>query len=515
MKLSGDSLLLTSSNSPVSELLITGNYKLLPEQQPALAAAFPLQITARQGALQIVASMALEDYVGAAVAGESGDFKDPEALKAMAVAIRSYAARFRPRHKTEDFDFCDNTHCQELNFAAISPQVQAAVEATKGQMLWYEGVPAATYYHQNCGGRVAAANEIWSDTHVPYLPEHVDPYCPRSAPLNWEARLTHADLERALRQENLPVLRPWTSLLVAARDSSGRATKLALISGAGPRVIIPAAALRLAVGRSLGWNRIRSDLYSVQTQADLVIFSGQGSGHGVGLCQAGAEEMAREGKSYKEILSFYYPGTSLSAVSSLDWKIRKSQRFEMMSVRPDQDAAILPIAERLLKKAEDEVGWQIGFQPHLQVFPSVDAYRNSTGQPGWVAATTRGRTVRLQPLEVLKDKSSLESTLQHEFFHLVIEAHARSDTPLWFREGLALYFSDPRAACASTVWNEDVTEAALRRPQNQDSVKRAYTAARCHVASLIEQYGKETVLNWLTDGLPNRSNLGLGGASQH
>jgi stage II sporulation protein D len=81
-------------------------------------------------------------------------------------------------------------------------------------------------------------------------------------------------------------------------------------------VPMSASTFRFAVDRELGWDKIRSDLYEVRGTGDHIIFSGRGSGHGVGLCQTGAEEMARQGKSYREILSFYYPGTELGADES-------------------------------------------------------------------------------------------------------------------------------------------------------------------------------------------------------
>ena len=120
-----------------------------------------------------------------------------------------------------------------------------------------------------------------------------------------------------------------------------------------------------------------------------------------------------------------------------------SGRFELLSTQLDQDAEALPAAETVLANLESELGWKLEFNPQLKMFPTLDAYRNSTGQPGWIAAFTRGRVISLQPLAVLKEKSILDSTLRHESAHLLIEARAHAGTPLWFREGLTLYFADP------------------------------------------------------------------------
>src|SRR5262249_29927934 len=138
----------------------------------------------------------------------------------------------------------------------------------------------------------------------------------------------------------------------------------------------------------------------------------------------------------------------------------------------------------------------------LRVFPTLDAYRNTTGQPGWIAAYTRGHRISLQPLAVLRDKSILESTLRHEFTHLLVEARAHTSTPLWFREGLVLYFADRDRPSSPVAMTEAETEAALASAASQESLERAYAAARTRVARMVEQNGKETVLGWLASGLP-------------
>ena len=215
------------------------------------------------------------------------------------------------------------------------------------------------------------------------------------------------------------------------------------------------------------------------------------------------EEMARQGKDYRQILDFYYPGTHLSKTSADDWQKRASERFELVSASPEEDSALLPVAERILKENEAAVGWRLSFRARLQVFPTLDRYRDATGQPGWVAATTRGQTVRLQTLADLRKRSILESTLRHEFFHLLIESRARSNTPLWFREGLVLYLSDPgkRNSQPAALTDKEM-ETILRNPTSREKQDKAYTAARTRVTRLIQQNGKSAVLDWLISGIP-------------
>ena len=490
------------ANPPPKTVLIEGDYRIEPSEGLRVTAAFPLQIKAGHSDLTLLLSVPLEDYVAAALAGESGSFEQAESMKAMAVAIRTYAVRFRPRHQNAGFDFCDNTHCQTLNFAGIGAKARAAAQATRGEMLWYDSLPAATFYHQNCGGSVASAAETWPDLKAPYLSAHQDPYCVRGSPLPWKAQLDRRRFEKALRDQGLAVPEGWNTVTVASRTPSGRAQKLAFRLSSGNPWMVSASSVRFAIGRAFGWNEVRSDLYELETTPGSVIFSGRGGGHGVGLCQAGAEEMARQGKSYREILSFYYPGTALgkTAANGLQWKKRESDLVEFLSTQPEADEEAFTLAGKILPALQSELGWALEFKPQIRVYPSLDAFRNSTGRPGWVAAFTRGRIVSLQPLATLRSRSGVEPTLRHELAHLLIEARAHARTPLWFREGLVLYFADHTSHEPVTM-NEAAMEAAFEHPEDRQRVERAYAAARTRVEKMVRENGKERVLEWLKQGL--------------
>lgn len=485
------------------EYFITGSYELQPENGPSFAAHFPLRIDERAGGLVVVATMPLEEYVQRVLMAESGDFQNAEALKAMAVAARSYAKRFRGQHAKEDFDFCDTTHCQVFDWKRVNERVRLTVEATAGEFLSYQGTAVAAYYHQNCGGTVAAAKEAWAQVSEPYLLTHADPYCLASGGLKWEATLTHEQIDRALRASGLQPPASWKAIEISSRSASGRAHTVNLSGGNPPSFSLSASSLRFAVDRALGWKNIRSDLYEIRNGGQEVIFSGRGSGHGVGLCQAGAEEMAREGKSYREILSFYYPGAELTGGQQEAWQKRSADRFDLISSNPEGDAEILRTAERILREAEQTIGWELAFRVKLQVFPSMESYRNTTGAAGWVAASTRGQTIRLQPLEELRRRSIEESTLRHEMYHLLVEARATKDAPLWFREGLVLYFSNPSVVATGIApLSLDRIEEILKCGGSQENTRQAYATAQRIVTALMQRYGKQTVLGWLNAGLP-------------
>src|SRR6185295_3280121 len=101
-------------------------------------------------------------------------------------------------------------------------------------------------------------------------------------------------------------------------------------------------------------------------------------------------------------------------------------------------------------------------RPAIRVFPTVPAFRDSTGEPGWIAASTRGATIRLQPLESLGP--NMESTLHHELLHVLIEQHAAPNLPRWFREGLVLVLTEPASTTVTTAKRTSDIDRALLHP---------------------------------------------------
>jgi len=494
---------LVKDSGKSAEFFVEGNYRIEAQGIPYIEEHFSLRVTARDGRLLLTAQVPLEEYTAAVLAGETGEFRNDEALKAMAVTVRTYAAHFRGRHSDEEYDFCDTTHCQFPRWNGAGERFRAAAAATKGELLLFAGAPAAAQYHQNCGGKIAASSEAWSGVREPYLRAHADPYCLAGAPLRWESALTVADLDAALRAAGITPPAGWTTLEVAARTASGRVRLVRLGGGVFPPMTVAASSLRFAVGRALGWEKLRSDLYEARGDGGKIIFSGRGAGHGVGLCQAGAEEMGRQGKTYREILNFYYPGTNVKSAAEEKWEKRESERFELLSTQPEEDKSLLDLAEKILKENETVAGWKVGSRLRLKVFPTLQSYRDTTGQAGWVAATTRGKSIRLQPLAVLKQKGVLESTLRHELFHVLVESRGRADLPLWFREGLVLVLSAPEEKDAGvTVMSDRRMEKILANPVSREQVQQAYRAARLRVAQLFLKFGRAAVLDWLSSGIP-------------
>jgi len=496
IKAGGNSVV--TAEGPAAEVTFAGDFEITsagvrPEHVHGRAA-----ISAQDGLLRIVARFPVEEYVAMALQGETAGNMPPQALKAMAVAIRSYTAHFRDRHKTEGFDFCDTTHCQFLR-TEVTPPVRFAVQQTSGELLWDRGTPLAAYYHKACGGQTESAATVWPDQKSPALPAHDDPYCVRSAQ-TWRSEITRADLNRALSNAGLRVPAQWSQIVITQRTPSGRARTLHLIAGSS-EVPLSASSLRFAVGRTFGWSRLKSDWYEIAQQGDLIVFTGKGVGHGVGMCQTGAEEMAREGKSYREILGFYYAGAALGrSAQGMNWITRQTPSFDLRVVNSDDMAVAQEAAGAALEWAEQRSGMAIAVHPVIQVYPTVAMFRDSTGEPGWVAASTRGNRIRLQPPGVLAGR--LSGVLRHELLHLIVEGNARTGTPLWFREGLVVLLAGDEEPVPRMRMSGREIDRVIEGRRSQDEMQQAYGAALALVRDLERTHGRAQVIAWLRGGLP-------------
>ncbi len=504
LRASGTKLKLDSDKHSLAELRITGAYQMKAADAPAVPADFPVDIKASGGRLLVTATMPMDEYIAGVLAGETGNFKSDEALKAMSVAARTYAMHFGSRHALDHFDVCDTTHCQDLQLSGITSRMRQIAASTSGEVLWYNGRPAATYYHADCGGMTEDARFVLGDDEaVPYLTQHSDVYCVRNGIMQWQSEITRHDLQRALAADGFAVPGTLRSLSVVQRTPSGRVETLRIV---GSRAItVPGVALRVAVGRHIGWERLKSNWYDVSARGDRLVFHGRGSGHGVGLCQVGAEVMGEEGKTYQEILAYYYPGTKLGrSAQGIAWHTLTAENIELLTTRPDADRAYLPLATNLAREAQATTGLAFPSKPQWKLYPTVAMFRDATGEPGWVAAATRGHTIQTQPADVLKQAGTLESTLRHEFLHMLIEAHAKPGTPVWFREGLVLYLSQPNPGVkpSSAFKTASELEKAIVNPASEDQLRKAYTEAHSRVAQLATQYGKQKLIVWAQQGLP-------------
>lgn len=478
----------------VESLELTGQLKVSTGEGPVSVGAGRWRIAAAKAGLHVLLTLPSERYVMAVLSSEAGVGDSAEALKALAVVARSFVLTNGARHGVEGV--CDSTHCQALRMGVVSTRIEEAVRATTGETLWWKGSRVPGYFSQSCGGMTEDAAELWGGARRPWLVAHADAYCQRDSG-QWRVALREAELRQVLEAEGWRVPRV-DSVRVVERAGSGRVRKIE-VAGGGQRVVLAAATLRFAVDRALGWDRIRSDWYNVSFAGGQVVFEGKGHGHGVGLCQAGASAMAQQGMGYREMLTFYFPGTAVRVEAGDEgWKRVEGKGYSVRSV--GDAVAVVAAADRAMERARGLLPGAREGAAVVTVYPTTELFRQGTGEPGWVLASTRGETIGLQPLGVVARRGGLETLLLHEFLHGMVEREAGEKAPLWLREGLVEALAGESGALDGMKVRD--VEAGLRRPRDQAEAVRAHKAAGAMVRRMIAERGLAVVREWLRSGVP-------------
>jgi stage II sporulation protein D len=491
-----------SRNFTALTVSTAGSFRLTPtfsgaNESPQTFLVRQVSVRVKQAGLRVITKVDLESYVSGVLIGEASTLKAPTARAAMAILARTWALRWQGRHRKEGFDFCSLTHCQVFRLpragqanAADNPG-EATLE-TRSQVLKYRGELADPYFTACCGGMTDAAANVWPDRAQPYLIAVRDPYCLASDHAAWQRELSIESVRRVLRADlRLPFTAPLTQFSVEKRDSSGRALVLRVVAGSAWQV--DANAFRYALDRREGWGQIKSNLYSLQRRGDFWVFSGHGLGHGVGLCQAGAEQMGRMGFSVEQILNFYFPGTTVSSQPFDEPDpIASSEHFEL--VYPASQEPWVKQTLETLEQWRKELGARAEALPsriRVQTWATTEEFIRATGQPGWMAATSDGQSIALEPLASLARKRILDQTLRHELAHLVAHRLCAKGVPRWFEEGLVLYLTGERIEPHTTARAPEQTlETAIAKPRSEAEMKAAYAQALERVRRLARRQGE-------------------------
>ena len=294
--------------------------EIKPDGSKARAYRGTIEISVRDGHLALIDRIALEDYLRGVLPSEIPSSFSREALRAQAIAARTYAITSTRKHGVEGFDLCDGPHCQVyLGVTGERPATDAAVRDTAGLVLTYQGKLIQAVYCDSCGGRTAGNETAWqgSDS-LPYLRPVADAdehgaLCDQSPRNVWTRQIPQSKLAAALVK--FKVAAPITAIEPVSTDANGRPQAYAICGSQG-EVTIRGGVLRDAVNRALGATTLPSADFTAAPNGDSFVFAGRGSGHGVGLCQWGANAMAKAGRTATEILAHYYTGATVEPISA-------------------------------------------------------------------------------------------------------------------------------------------------------------------------------------------------------
>jgi stage II sporulation protein D len=255
--------------------------------------------------IAIVNEVPLEDYVAGVVRAEAGERWPLEALRAQAVAVRTYAAHHRVLGAGKPYHLVASTaHQQFAGRVPPTSPIWTAVTETAGQVLLWEGELFPAFYHTDSGGFTEDPRTVFAARNMPALKPVRCEFSASSPHYYWTLDLKLADLAEMLRRQDLAV-GTVTAIEVSERALSLRATWVT-VHGTRGSVRLRGNDFR----RTVGYDTLKSTLFAVAVQGEVAQFAGRGYGHGVGLCQWGAKAMAEQGYAARQILEFYYPGTT-------------------------------------------------------------------------------------------------------------------------------------------------------------------------------------------------------------
>jgi len=252
----------------------------------------------------------LEDYVKGVLFHEVSHRWPVEALKAQAIATRTYALYNARINEDKDYDVSSDMYSQVYGGKDSEKyRTNKAVRLTEGLSLFYDGKIFPAYFHATCGGKTEDANELW-DINLPCLKSVDCFFCAASPHFKWEKNIGLSQILDKLNAKGYN-LKSLEDIQIIERNNSGRVKALSLTSGAG-EAIIPGKDFRLIMGPK----EIRSLNFNLEVNDKVVDFFGFGWGHGVGMCQWGAYFMSKRGYKYQRILQFYYPGAEIRKIKN-------------------------------------------------------------------------------------------------------------------------------------------------------------------------------------------------------
>ena len=293
------------------------------------------------GTQTAINTLDLEDYLCSVISSEMNANSPMELLKAHAIISRSWAMRAMQHPNHEGFHVCGDDHCQRYEgLLRMNERAIQAVRETAGQVLMYDDEICDCRYYKCCGGRSEIWRTCWEDIDVPYIQSVECPYCGRisertlSLVLNnydqetkdfhdWKVTYTADELSDIIREKSGIDFGTITDLIPLHRGASGRIDKLRIVGTKHTEEIGKELKIRLWLSRTClysSWFDVKKSTIkptNPQTSAERQTFTliGHGWGHGAGLCQIGAAQMAEEGFTHEQILAHYYVGTRIGVAT--------------------------------------------------------------------------------------------------------------------------------------------------------------------------------------------------------
>ena len=295
-----------------------------------------LTLTAAKGRLLVVNHIPLDDYLCGVLPREMVPSWPLEALKAQAVAARTYALYHMLLRRSDAYDVLSTTSSQVYGGSEKDyPAVRSAVEATRGLVLAEGGRLALTLFHANSGGMTESCENIWGGR-LAYLRSVEDSFSKNRPGDAWEKTLTAEEITAACMQFGIAA-GAVQKIAPVERSASGRIKKLKVVTDSRT-FFLSGNSFRLIAGPG----KIKGANFEVRKQKDQFVFQGSGYGHGAGMSQWGANAMAKKGSDYRAILALYYPGARIVRIDAVVADACKNNNHDAGCFSRREAPAILP-----------------------------------------------------------------------------------------------------------------------------------------------------------------------------
>ncbi|MCL6447316.1 MAG: SpoIID/LytB domain-containing protein [Armatimonadetes bacterium] len=275
-----------------------------------------LEIRAAGEGLTVINELPLEEYLYGVVPAEMPASWPAEALKAQAVAARSYALAQLGTYGKYGFDLLATQNSQVYKgYDGENPATTKAVQETRGVVLTYQGLPVNALFHSSSGGYTENSEDVWKDR-LAYIRARPDPEDRNDRHYNWQVVYTKDQLIEQLKSREYD-FQDVFDLTELERTATGKRVKRLVIKGLNQEgkpvaeEISNADRVRTVLGLKSAFFTMQKE-YDGQQKLVKVTFCGNGWGHGLGMSQYGALGLARKGYSYQDILKYYYSGVTVA-----------------------------------------------------------------------------------------------------------------------------------------------------------------------------------------------------------
>lgn len=292
----GETLSVSGQNVKVNGLIVPSRIEILPKEN------------IEQEQLSVIASVDIEKYLEVVLASEIPATWPMEALKAQAVASRSYAIQQLSRRQEQSYDVQSTIMDQVFSYSQkekltpeLKKKIKKAVSSTRGIVLQKKsGNVLEAFYHASCGGHGEEPHNVWKNG--VFFKAKKDHFCKGQPHSFWKKKIPFVVIQKKFR---LP--RKVIAVNVLSRNQSGRAETIQITDVKKQKVIVSGQDFR----KQLGFMFLKSTRFRIKKMKDSVLLTGRGFGHGAGLCQWGAKKAAQVGLGYEKILKHYYPTARL------------------------------------------------------------------------------------------------------------------------------------------------------------------------------------------------------------